>query len=117
MKRVSVVIPTYNDATSLRICLDALQRQTMSPADFEVIVVDNGSRDETGGAKVSVTLNGPGNTPGKTILTGTLSADTFTGKFSVSVEISGYECELYSATKTFGAAVSQPIGPFTAWQF
>lgn len=38
---VSVIIPVYNDAKRLRVCLGCLQTQSYSP--FEVIVVDNGS--------------------------------------------------------------------------
>ena len=45
---ISVVIPTYNRARQLRSCLDALARQS-APADaFEVIIVDDGSTDDTG---------------------------------------------------------------------
>jgi glycosyltransferase involved in cell wall biosynthesis len=44
---ITVVIPAYNAAATLPACLSALQRQTQ-PAD-EVIVVDDGSRDETAG--------------------------------------------------------------------
>ncbi len=40
---VSVIIPVYNDARRLRVCLNCLQAQRYSP--FEVIVVDNGSED------------------------------------------------------------------------
>lgn len=43
----SVVIPTFNRVRSLRRCLDALAGQTLSPSEFEVIVVDDGSRDGT----------------------------------------------------------------------
>lgn len=39
----SVIVPNWNGAAHLPACLDALQRQTVT--DFEVIVVDNGSRD------------------------------------------------------------------------
>jgi cellulose synthase/poly-beta-1,6-N-acetylglucosamine synthase-like glycosyltransferase len=42
---VSVVIPARDDAPALRRCLRALAAQTVAPA--EVIVVDNGSRDDT----------------------------------------------------------------------
>lgn len=38
---VSVIIPVYNDAERLKICLDRLAAQTY--AHYEVIVVDNGS--------------------------------------------------------------------------
>ena len=40
---VSVIIPVYNDASRLRVCLGCLQAQRYSP--FETIVVDNGSED------------------------------------------------------------------------
>ncbi len=43
----SVVIPTYNRKASLHRCLESLSRQTLSPAEFEVIVVDDGSTDGT----------------------------------------------------------------------
>lgn len=42
---VSVVIPVRNDARELRGCLEALAAQTSQPV--EVIVIDNGSSDET----------------------------------------------------------------------
>ncbi|SOC89508.1 Glycosyltransferases, probably involved in cell wall biogenesis [Curtobacterium sp. 314Chir4.1] len=45
MTRVSVVVPVRDDAAHLRQCLDALAGQSV-PAD-EVIVVDNGSRDDS----------------------------------------------------------------------
>jgi glycosyltransferase involved in cell wall biosynthesis len=44
---LSVVIPTYNRRERLRTCLDALVRQTHDPADFEVVVADDGSTDGT----------------------------------------------------------------------
>lgn len=43
--RLSVVIPARNDAVALRQCLRALQDQSRLPG--EVVVVDNGSTDET----------------------------------------------------------------------
>jgi GT2 family glycosyltransferase/glycosyltransferase involved in cell wall biosynthesis len=45
--RISVVIPTCNRSRKLRACLDALAAQTILPQEFEVIVVDDGSTDET----------------------------------------------------------------------
>jgi len=45
MPAVSVVVPSYNLAAVIRETLDSLRRQTF--ADFEVIVVDDGSRDES----------------------------------------------------------------------
>lgn len=43
----SVVLPTYNRANVLAECLGALNRQTLPPRRFEVIVVDDGSVDGT----------------------------------------------------------------------
>lgn len=44
---LSVVIPTYNRAGQLVRCLDSLTAQELDPARFEVIVVIDGSTDET----------------------------------------------------------------------
>jgi glycosyltransferase involved in cell wall biosynthesis/peptidoglycan/xylan/chitin deacetylase (PgdA/CDA1 family) len=44
---LSIVIPTYNRATRLRACLEALAQQTEPARDFEVIVVIDGSTDNT----------------------------------------------------------------------
>ncbi|MYL84665.1 glycosyltransferase [Desulfovibrio aerotolerans] len=44
---VSVIIPTCNRATLLRKTLAGLKRQTLSLDQFECIVVDNGSTDDT----------------------------------------------------------------------
>jgi glycosyltransferase involved in cell wall biosynthesis len=45
--RVSVVIPTCGRLQLLGRCLDALDRQRLDPAAFEVIVVDDGRSDPT----------------------------------------------------------------------
>jgi len=45
MLRTSVVIPSFNDAAMLRTCLAAIAAQSQAPG--EVIVVDNGSTDDT----------------------------------------------------------------------
>ncbi|MCO6451692.1 MAG: glycosyltransferase family 2 protein [Caldilineales bacterium] len=45
MLSAAVIIPNWNGARHLRVCLDSLRRQTHP--DFEVIVVDNGSTDES----------------------------------------------------------------------
>ena len=47
MTELSVVIPTFNRARELGRCLDALAMQTAPPDSFEVVVVDDGSRDAT----------------------------------------------------------------------
>jgi glycosyltransferase involved in cell wall biosynthesis len=46
---VSVIVPVYNEPERLRGCLRALQEQTYASDRFEVIVVDNGSRDDVRG--------------------------------------------------------------------
>jgi|WetSurMetagenome_2_1015567.scaffolds.fasta_scaffold200764_2 glycosyltransferase involved in cell wall biosynthesis len=43
----SVVIPTYNRRSTLLACLAALERQTIEPGSFEVLVVVDGSTDDT----------------------------------------------------------------------
>lgn len=47
MKKISVVIGTYNQAETLKTVLDSLTRQTLFVEDFEVIVVDSSSSDNT----------------------------------------------------------------------
>src|SRR5215204_5395062 len=44
---ISVVIPTYNRCTLLRPVLAALLAQATGGVTYEVIVVDNNSRDDT----------------------------------------------------------------------
>lgn len=57
MMELSVIIPTYNRAERLRACLRALGRQSQPSSDFEVIVVVDGSRDDTG--EMLARLSGP----------------------------------------------------------
>lgn len=45
---ITVVICTYNRADLVRRCLEALDRQDVSPETFAVVVVDNRSTDDTG---------------------------------------------------------------------
>jgi glycosyltransferase involved in cell wall biosynthesis len=42
---ISVIIPTRNRADLLRLALRSLAKQTLPPS--EIIVIDNGSRDQT----------------------------------------------------------------------
>ncbi|SIR75203.1 glycosyltransferase family 2 protein [Natronorubrum thiooxidans] len=51
MTRVSVVIPTYNRARTLPRAIDSALEQTVD--DLEVVVVDDGSTDETGSVLAS----------------------------------------------------------------
>src|SRR5436309_14039689 len=43
----SVVVPTCNRATLLRACLESLVEQDFPTERYEIIVVDNGSVDDT----------------------------------------------------------------------
>ncbi len=48
--KLSIIVPTYNKATRLYIVLKSIQQEVMhlhDPNDTEVIVIDDGSRDET----------------------------------------------------------------------
>ncbi|HXZ11065.1 MAG TPA: glycosyltransferase [Candidatus Sulfotelmatobacter sp.] len=45
--QLSVVIPTFNRKPRLEACLGALEQQSLAPAEFELIVVDDGSSDGT----------------------------------------------------------------------
>ncbi len=44
---ISVIVPAYNAAESLSHCLRALRHQDLPPSEYEVIVVDDGSTDDT----------------------------------------------------------------------
>jgi hypothetical protein len=47
MRAISVVIPTFNRAALLQQALQSLAEQTIPVGDYEVVVVDDGSTDET----------------------------------------------------------------------
>ncbi len=47
MLKLSVIIPTLNRDRLLKQTLESIENQTMSQKDFEIIVVDNGSTDNT----------------------------------------------------------------------
>jgi glycosyltransferase involved in cell wall biosynthesis len=44
---ISVIIPTYNRAAILKECLAALMQQSLPCSKYEIIVVDDGSKDDT----------------------------------------------------------------------
>lgn len=50
---VSVVVPTFNRSSLLKSCLRSLERQTLTKTSYEVIVVDDGSVDDTATAIAS----------------------------------------------------------------
>jgi glycosyltransferase involved in cell wall biosynthesis len=45
--KYSIIVPAFNAETTLPLCLDALSRQTFSKSMYEIIVVDDGSSDDT----------------------------------------------------------------------
>lgn len=47
MKKISVIIPTYNRSFLLSVTLNSLRDQTIPVQDFEVIIADDGSSDNT----------------------------------------------------------------------
>ncbi len=46
---ISVIIPTFNEEENIAQCLVSLTHQTVPRTEYEVIVVDGGSKDETCG--------------------------------------------------------------------
>ena len=55
--RVTVVVPVYNSASTLRRCLQSARRQTIS--DIEIIVADDGSTDESGAIAEEIAVADP----------------------------------------------------------
>lgn len=44
---VSFIIPCYNEASYIKNCINSIRHQDIDPTSYEIIVVDNGSRDGT----------------------------------------------------------------------
>ena len=44
---ISVIVPAYNEEQNISICLESLCRQTLPRDQYEIIVVDGGSKDHT----------------------------------------------------------------------
>lgn len=55
----SVVIATYNRGPILEKCLKALLTQTIDPALFEIVIVDDGSTDDTAARVAALTTESP----------------------------------------------------------
>ncbi len=53
--QISVIIPVYNHAKALQACLRSLKRQTFR--DFEIIIVDDGSKEAVPGATIRFDKN------------------------------------------------------------
>lgn len=45
--KISVIIPTFNRIKILKKCIEALENQTLAKNIYEVIIIDDGSTDET----------------------------------------------------------------------
>jgi len=45
--RLSVIIPAYNEAATILLLLKSVRAQTIAGVEFEVIVIDDGSTDDT----------------------------------------------------------------------
>jgi glucosyl-dolichyl phosphate glucuronosyltransferase len=58
--QASIIIPTYNRATYLSQCLQALDLLTVNSSKFEIIVVDNNSTDDTRDAVMNFAESHPG---------------------------------------------------------
>ena len=46
MIKISVIIPVYNGEKYIKRCIDSIKKQTFN--DWEIILVDDGSKDKTG---------------------------------------------------------------------
>lgn len=44
---LSIIVPTRNRASYLKDCLDSFLKQSINPSYFEVLIIDNGSTDNT----------------------------------------------------------------------
>ncbi len=47
VKKITVIVPAYNEEELIASCLDSLLNQTLDRASYEIIVVDNNSTDLT----------------------------------------------------------------------
>ena len=45
--KISVVIPVYNCEKHLEKCMNSLNQQTMSSSDFQVVFINDGSKDKS----------------------------------------------------------------------
>ena len=45
--KVSIVVPAFNEEQYIEKCLKSISKQTLSRRDYEIILVDGGSKDKT----------------------------------------------------------------------
>ena len=45
--KISVIVPAYNQEKYLRRCLRSLLDQTINREDYEIILINDGSKDKT----------------------------------------------------------------------
>ena len=45
--QISIIVPTYNSELTLKSCIESLKSQTLSRKNYEIIVADDGSEDNT----------------------------------------------------------------------
>ena len=45
--QISIIVPTYNSELTLKRCIESLKSQTLSRKNYEIIVADDGSEDNT----------------------------------------------------------------------
>lgn len=60
MKRLSIIVPVYNVAPYLSRCLNSLQAQGLAPEDHEIIIINDGSTDNSGSIAAEFAGNNPG---------------------------------------------------------
>ncbi|MGB9716429.1 MAG: glycosyltransferase [Thermodesulfovibrionales bacterium] len=46
-EKISIIIPTFNSSKELTKCLESLKNQTFNNKNYEVIIIDDGSNDDT----------------------------------------------------------------------
>ncbi|MCE5328732.1 glycosyltransferase [bacterium] len=44
---ISVIVPAYNEEKFIGACISSLEKQNFNKDDYEIIVIDNGSTDNT----------------------------------------------------------------------
>ena len=47
-KKVSIIVPVYNASDYLGRCMDSLLSQTMPQSDYEILLIDDGAKDDSG---------------------------------------------------------------------